>query len=80
MIDPAVLTALPDYSWTDIAKAAKSAMVTAALGGGTLTINGRTVGRITVDQAKSLYEMATKELASETVDPGDAGIILAEFR
>jgi len=49
---------LVDYSWCDIAKAAKQAMLSAALGGATYSINGRNFGRITIEQAQSLYSYA----------------------
>jgi hypothetical protein len=55
------LSTLSDFAWSDIAKAAKQAMVSAALGGNTMTINGRVVGRITIEEAKSLYQYATEQ-------------------
>ena len=53
---------LTDYSWADIKKAAKQAMMTAAIGGTQLTINGRSIGRITPNQARQLYDLAEQEL------------------
>jgi hypothetical protein len=53
------------------------AMMSAAIGGGTLTINGRTIMRITVEDATNLYQMAT---AMASLDAGDAGgIALVQF-
>jgi hypothetical protein len=59
------LSALTDYAWADIAKAAKVAMVHAALGGTTLTINGRNIGRITIEEATKLHEFASEMQAIE---------------
>lgn len=75
MID---LTTLTDYAWADIAKAAKAAMVSAAMGGGTLTINGRTITRINIDQAKKLYQLA---LEMQAADAGgiDGTSVLVQF-
>jgi len=64
------LSSLTDYSWSDIKKAAKHAMVSAAVGGGTLSINGRTLGRISITEAKTLYELAEQMLADESNDSG----------
>lgn len=73
------LSTLADYSWADIAKAAKQAMVTTALGGSTLTINGRTIQRITIDDAKTLYELATAQVAAEQAGCNGSGNILVNF-
>lgn len=72
------LSTLTDYAWADIAVAAKHAMVSAAVGGGTLTIDGRTIGRISIEQAKVLYEMATEQVAIEDVDSG-GGTALVQY-
>lgn len=72
------LSALTDYSWSDIKKAAKHAMVTAALGGGTLAINGRTIGRISISDAKALYEMADQMVNDESSDASN-GIALVQY-
>lgn len=64
------LSTLTDHSWSNIAKAAKVAMVNAAVGGNTLTINGRTIGRISIEEAKALFLLATEmeqvEASAET--------------
>jgi hypothetical protein len=57
---------LTDYAWSDIKKAAKTAMMKAALGGSQLTINGRLIGRISIDEAKKLYELATQAESDES--------------
>lgn len=69
---------LTDYSWAQIKLAAKHAMVSAAVGGGTLTIAGRNIGRITIDQAKKLYEFADQMEQDEAVDSG-GGTAIVEY-
>jgi hypothetical protein len=69
---------LTDYSWSDIQKAAKHAMISAAVGGGTLTINGRTIGRISIADAKLLYETATEQVNAESTDAA-GGIALVKY-
>ena len=64
------VTLLTDYAWADIAKAAKTAMIHAALGGNTLVINGRTIGRISITEAEKLYTIATERAA---IDAGTSG-------
>lgn len=71
-------SALTDYSWSDIAKAAKQAMMSAAVGGNTLSINGRSIGRITIDEAKQLYELAQQMIADET-SGSEGGIALVKY-
>lgn len=73
------LSSLTDYAWADIAKAAKAAMVNAAVGGGTLTINGRTITRISVEEARKLYQFATEQAAID--EAGSVGGLnaLVEF-
>ena len=73
------LSTLGDYSWTDIAKAAKHAMVTTALGGNTLSINGRTVGRITIEDAKKLFELASEQISNEQAGQNGGGNVLVNF-
>ena len=74
--DPSTLT---DYSWSDIAKAAKAAMIDAAMGGNTLSMNGRAIGRITINEAKTLYDLAQQMIAAEANDADTAGIALVTF-
>jgi hypothetical protein len=73
------LSALTDYSWADIAVAAKTAMVTSALGGNNLSINGRTIGRISIDEAIRLYDLASQMVASEAAGESGGGNILVRF-
>jgi hypothetical protein len=73
------VSALTDYAWSDIAKAAKTAMITAALGGDELTINGRHIGRITVDDAKTLYDYATEQANAEASTDNGGGIALVKY-
>lgn len=65
------LTTLTDYTWAQVKLAAKHAMVRAAVGGATLTINGRSFGSIAIDDAKKLYDFATQMEADEA--EGDNG-------
>lgn len=75
-VDP---TQLADYSWADIQKAAKAAMVAAAVGGSSLSINGRSIGRISVADARALYDTATEMLLLESGEaPGGAALV--QFR
>jgi len=74
-IDTSLLT---DYSWADIAKAAKHAMMQAAVGGNTLQISGRTIGRISIDEAKKLYETAI-QMQNDEGTTANAGLALVRF-
>jgi hypothetical protein len=74
------LSALGDPTWEELKRAAKYAMVTAALGGNNLTINGRTVGRVTIDQAKTLYDFAVEQIVAESAGANGSGNVLVEFR
>jgi hypothetical protein len=56
---------LTDYSWCQIAQAAKVAMINTALGGREIMINGRTIARCTIAEAKELYELALEMIAIE---------------
>ena len=72
-IDTSLLT---DYTWAQIKLAAKHAMMSAAVGGNTLSINGRAIGRISIDEAKKLYELAEEMDAAEaTESPGGLAIV-----
>ena len=75
MIDPSCLA---DFTWAEIAQAAKAAMIAAAMGGKTLSINGRELGRITIDEATQLYDFAVKQAAIEATC-GDESVVLVEF-
>lgn len=72
------LSGLTDYAWSDIKKAAKAAMVNSALGGSTLSINGKVITRITIGQAKELYELA--DMMSNAEDGEGGGIALINFK
>jgi hypothetical protein len=55
-VDTSLLT---DYTFAQIKLAAKHAMVSAAVGGAELRMpDGRNIGRISPEQARSLYEWA----------------------
>jgi hypothetical protein len=72
---------LTDYTWAQIKLAAKHAMISAAVGGNTLVIGGRTIGRISIKDAKLLYEMAEEmEEAEETgADTSNGGFALVQY-
>jgi hypothetical protein len=74
------VTQLTDYAWADIAKAAKQAMLSAALGGASLTINGRIIQRITIDDARKLYELATQMVESDLAGESGGGNVLVQFK
>lgn len=69
---------LTDYTWAQIKLAAKHAMVSAAVGGDTLTIAGRTIGRISITEAKKLYELADQMQNDESTDAA-GGTALVQF-
>lgn len=70
---------LVDYAWSDIAKAAKTAMISAALGGGELIINGRTIQRISIQDAQTLYALATEMVDAEAAGAAGGGNLLVQF-
>ncbi len=72
------VTQLTDYSWSDIAKAAKMAMMGAALGGANYTINGRQFGRISIEDAKKLYELALSNINDDSTD-ASGGLALVRY-
>jgi hypothetical protein len=71
-------TQLTDFTWAQIKLAAKHAMVSAAVGGASLSIGGKTIGRITIAEAKALYELAD---ANEQIEAGagTGGIALVRY-
>jgi hypothetical protein len=70
--------ALTDFTWAQIKVAAKHAMVRAAVGGATLSINGRSFGSISITEAKLLYETADQMEQDETAESA-GGIALVQF-
>lgn len=77
-ISSADITALTDYSFAEIKKACKVAMINGALGGATLSINGRMIGRFTPEQLQKLYQWADqRELEDSTTTPG--GLVLVQY-
>lgn len=73
------VSTLTDYAWADIAKAAKGAMMSAALGGGVLTINGKTIQRISVEDAEKLYDLSQKMIAIEQAGTTGLGNVLVRW-
>ena len=78
-ISSADIAALTDYSFSEIKKAAKQAMINCALGGSTLTIQGRTISRVTLEDARRLYDWAdAQEQLSGDANGGRALITFDE--
>ena len=73
------LSTLTNYSWCDIAKAAKVAMVSTALGGTELMIGSRTIQRCTIKEARDLYAMATEMMALEDAGENGGGNVLVRW-
>jgi hypothetical protein len=73
------VTLLSDYAWSDIAKAAKMAMMSNAVGGNRLTISGRDIGRITIKEATALYELAQQQIADEASGQSGGGNVLVRY-
>lgn len=69
---------LVDYSWADLAKAAKQAMMARSLGGASVRTGIVAVDRMTIDEAKKLYELAITNLNDESPDSA-GGIALAKY-
>lgn len=71
---------LVDYAWSDIALAAKQAMMSAALGGATLTMpGGKMIGRISIEDASKLYSLAQEMIALEASGPEGYGNVLVRL-
>ena len=74
------ISTLTDYPWSDIAKAAKQAMVANALGGHELKFpDGRSITRCTMQEAKDLYTLASNMAAQEAAGDQGGGIALVRF-
>lgn len=72
--------ALTDYTFAQIKVAAKHAMLASIFGGANYTINGKSFGRITTDQAQRLYDWAASmEATEEAATDGDGGIALVRY-
>lgn len=69
------LSQLTDYTWPEIKLAAKHAMVQAAVGGAQLSIGGRSLGRITIEEATKLYNFAERMIADEGGNGGGIALI-----
>ena len=74
------VSTLTDYSFAEIAKAAKSAMVSALVGGSTLAIAGRTIGRVTPKEAADIYRWATEMDSITSSSSSPSGVAVASFR
>lgn len=75
-ITQALIDAVLDYSWSDIAKMAKKAMLELTISQST-TINGRQLQRANMDDLKALYDMAIAQANAEasTATGGDTALV-----
>jgi hypothetical protein len=64
------LNALTDFTWAQIKLACKTAMVNSVLGGAQLSINGRTIGRVSMEDLTKLYQFADANEQIESVGEG----------
>lgn len=71
---------LTDYSWAQIRLAAKEAMLKAAVGGSSISINGRMISRITPREARDLYNFACEMESIESGTADSSGMALIEFK
>jgi hypothetical protein len=74
-ITQALLDAVIDYSWADIAKMAKKGLIELTISQST-TINGRTLQRASIKDLKALYELAVTEAITEGGDDSSGGDVL----
>lgn len=71
-----LLAGIDDPSWSTIKKAAKVAMLQAAVGGVAVMQVGTNVQRLNIDQLKKLYELATDmESDEDTTDAGGTALV-----
>ena len=74
------ISQLGTFTWADLQTAAMHAMVSAAVGGGELTINGRTIRRISIKDAQLLYDLATAQIEAEVATADDGGgMVLVQY-
>lgn len=70
---------LTDYSWADIAKAAKGSLMASAAGGAEYRMpDGRMLRRLSEEEAERLYNTAIAMQNAESGTDG-GGIALAQF-
>lgn len=77
-ISQALIDAVVDYSWADIAKMAKKAMLDLTISQST-TINGRQLQRANMDDLKALYELATAQANAEDGSETGGDIALVKY-
>jgi len=71
-------TQLTDFTWAQLKLAAKHAMMSAAVGGANVSIAGRSLGRITIEEARKLYELA-ETMEQIEAGAGTGGTALAQY-
>jgi hypothetical protein len=74
-----LLAGIDDPSWSTIKKAAKVAMLQAAVGGVAVMQVGTNVQRLNIDQLKKLYELADQMTADEASAETGGGIALVQY-
>jgi hypothetical protein len=77
-ITQALLDAVIDYSWADIAKMAKKGLIELTISQST-TINGRTLQRASIKDLKALYELAIAQTAIEGGSETGGDIALVRY-
>lgn len=77
-ITQALIDAVVDYSWSDIAKMAKKAMLELTISQST-SINGRQLQRASMDDLKALYDMAIAQANAESNTDTGGDIALVQF-
>jgi hypothetical protein len=70
---------LTDYTWAQIQLAAKTALMSAALGGARLVVEGRDITRISIQEAKALYDFASEMIAIEAAGNSGLGNVLVRI-
>jgi hypothetical protein len=77
-ITQALLDAVIDYSWADIAKMAKKALIELTISQST-TINGRTLQRASIKDLKTLYELAVEQTTVQNGINGGGDVALVRY-
>lgn len=79
-IPQALIDAVPDYAWSDIAKMAKKAMLELTIAQ-TTSMMGHTIQKTDMDSLQKLYELATgnAETESTTADGSCGGTALVQY-
>jgi hypothetical protein len=74
-IPQALIDAVPDYAWSDIAKMCKKAMIDLTISQST-SMMGHTIQKADMDSLLALYEKATEIAAAEAATDSGGGNVL----